>query len=93
MKKLDDFRAQREADKILKKYGNKSLEFCKNNIHDLAGILNQYGITPFDCTNTMRKKLQGKYSKEILKIVLGANDQLIHWTKILNIIRKKPSVG
>jgi hypothetical protein len=41
----------------------------------------------------MRKKLQGKYSKEILKIVLGANDQLIHWTKVLNIIRKKPSVG
>ena len=93
MKTFDDFRAQRKAENIHKKYGNKYLEFCKNNIHDLAGILDQYGITPFDCTNTMRKKLQGKYSKEILKIVLGANDQLIHWTKVLNIIRKKPSVG
>lgn len=93
MKKLDDFRAQREADKILKKYGNKSLEFCKNNIHDLAGILNQYDISPFDCTNEMRRKLQGKHSQETLKIVLSVNDQLIHWTKVLNIIKKKPTMG
>lgn len=93
MKTFDDFRAQRKAENIQKKYGNRSLELCKNNIHDLVGILEQYGISPFDCTNTMRKKLQGKYSKEILKIVLGANDQLIHWTKVLNIIRKKPLVG
>lgn len=93
MKTFDDFRAQRKAENIQKKYGNKSLEFCKNNIHDLAGILDQYGITPFDCTNTMRKKLKDKYSKDILKLVLGANDQLIHWTKVLNIIKKKPTMG
>jgi len=93
MKTFDDFRAQREADKIIKKYKERSLEFCKNNIHDLAGILDQYGISPFDCTNTMRKKLKDKYSKDILKLVLGANDQLIHWTKVLNIIKKKPTMG
>lgn len=93
MKTLADFRAQHEADKILKKCGNRSLELCKNNIHDLVGILEQYGISPYDCTNEMRRKLQGKHSQETLKIVLGANDQLIHWTKVLNIIRKKPTMG
>jgi len=93
MKTFDDYRAQREADKVSKHYGLRAIEYCKNNIHDLAGVLDQYGISPFDCTNTMRKKLQGKYSKKILKIVLGANDQLIHWTKVLNIIRKKPTMG
>lgn len=90
MKTFDDFRAQREADKILKKHKERSLEFCKNNIHDLAGILNQYGISPYDCTNEMRRKLSGKHSAEILKIVLSVNDQLIHWTKVLNIIKKNP---
>jgi hypothetical protein len=93
MKTFDDFRAQREADKIIKKYKERSLEFCKNNIHDLAGILNQYDISPYDCTNEMRRKLSGKYSAKTLKVVLSVNDQLIHWTKVLNIIKKQPSVG
>ena len=39
MKTFDDYRAQREADKVAKHYGLRAIEYCKNNIHDLAVIL------------------------------------------------------
>jgi hypothetical protein len=89
MKSLDDYKADREANIVLQRYGEGSIEYCKNTIQDLAEILNKNGISPFDCTKEMKKKLQNKVSADVLKSVLKVNDQLIHWAKILNILKKR----
>ena len=89
MKLLDDYKANIDANTVLKIYGDGSMNFCKNNIQDLAEILNKNGISPFHCIKEMKRKLKGKVSADVLKSVLKANNQLIHWTKILNILKKR----
>ena len=95
MRTLDDYKAEINADKVLKKYNNRAIDYCKNNIQSYAEMLNDVGLSPFDCTNTMRKILaQKKMKQSEIKRLLAINDNLILWTKILNIIKKQqPSVG
>ena len=94
MKSFDDFKAEINAGKVLKKFGNKSIDYCKGNMQDYAEMLNDAGLSPFDCTKTMRKVLeQRKIDRSEIKRLLTINDNLILWTKTLNIVKRQPSVG
>lgn len=94
MKTFDDFKAEMNASKVLRKCGNRAIDYCKNNMQDYAEMLNDAGLFPFDCTKTMRKVLeQRKIDKSEIKRLLAINDNLILWTKTLNIIKNQPSVG
>jgi cyanate lyase len=94
MKKLDNFKAEILAESILKAYKEKSIEFCKSNMNTYADILNSAGLSPFDCTTTMKRILKSKnMDKEKVNNLLKINDQLILYTKVLNILKSKPTMG
>ena len=92
MKTFDDYKAGIDANTVLRIYGEGSMNFCKSNIQELAEILNKNDISPFHCIKEMKRKLKGKVSADILKRVLKVNNQLIHWTKILNILKKRKGI-
>lgn len=89
---IEDFKAQQMAMRMIKTHQSNNIEICKNNINNFAQILESRGISPFDCSKEMARKLKGTVSTKELKRLLEVNDQLILWTKVLNILKKHQTV-